>query len=66
MKHITLELPTFGFIVVTRAALAFGAGLLLSSKIPESRRRTIGLTLLAIGAGSTVPALAAVARHVSH
>jgi hypothetical protein len=65
MKRVTLEMPTFAFIVVTRAALAFGAGLLLSPKIPERRRRTLGLTLLAIGAASTVPAIASVARHVS-
>jgi hypothetical protein len=63
MKHLTLPMPAFGFIVGTRAALAFGAGLLLSAKIPEARRRTIGLTLVTIGAVTTIPALAMVKRH---
>ena len=56
MKDLILDLPTFGFIVGTRAALAFGLGLLLSSKFPENRRRAIGLTLVAIGAATTIPA----------
>jgi len=64
MKHLTLTLPALGFIVGTRAALAFGAGLLLSAKIPEARRRTIGMTLVTIGAATTLPALAMVRRHL--
>src|SRR5215471_7620952 len=57
MKRLDLNLPTFGFIVSTRAALGVGIGLLLSSKIPESRRRTVGLTLVGVGAATTIPAL---------
>jgi hypothetical protein len=66
MKQLTLKLPTFGFIVATRAALAFGAGLLLSARIPEGRRRIIGRTLVGIGAASTIPAALALRRHVSN
>ena len=65
MKTLTLTLPTFGFIVATRAALAFGAGLLVSGKLPSTKRRAIGLTLVAIGAVSTVPAIAIVRRQLS-
>ena len=56
MKQLTLSVPTFGFIIATRAALAFGVGLLVSAKIPEARRRAIGMTLVAIGAATTIPA----------
>jgi hypothetical protein len=56
MKDIVLSPPMFGFVVVTRAMLAFGAGLLVSSRIPEARRRPIGLALIAIGAATTIPA----------
>ena len=65
MKQLTLTLPTFGFIVATRAALAFGAGLLVSGKLPEAQRRAIGLTLVALGAVSTIPAVAIVRRQLS-
>jgi hypothetical protein len=64
MKKVTLRLPVLGLIVATRAALAFGAGLLLSNKIPKARRRAIGMTLVAIGAATTVPAVVSVAGHV--
>ncbi len=64
MKKITLILPMFGFIVATRAMLAFGVGLLVSGKIPPQRRRTIGLACVAIGAATTVPAVASVVGHL--
>jgi hypothetical protein len=51
-----------GFVVVTRAALAFGAGLLLAGKIPKARRRAIGQTLVGIGAATTIPAAWSVFR----
>lgn len=65
MKKLNLEFPMLGFIVVTRAALAFGAGLLLSEKLPRERRRVIGFTLLTIGVATTIPAAMAVFRGVS-
>ncbi|HKC54959.1 MAG TPA: hypothetical protein VKC35_02510 [Vicinamibacterales bacterium] len=52
----------FGFVVATRAALAAGIGLLLADRIPESRRRAIALTLVSIGAATTIPAAMAVFR----
>ena len=55
--RFNLKPQTFGFLVGTRAALAFGLGLLAASRIPEGRRKRIGLALLGIGAATTVPAI---------
>lgn len=59
MKFV-LRPSLFGFVIATRAALAFGVGLLVASRIPESRRRTIALTMIGIGAATTIPAVRAV------
>jgi uncharacterized protein len=64
MKNVLLNLPTFGFIVSTRAALGAGIGLLLSERLPVQRRRAVGRTLIGIGAASTIPAAIAVIRSV--
>jgi hypothetical protein len=64
MNKLVLSLPTFGFVVGTRAALGVGIGLLLSGKMTESRRRAVGLTLVAIGAATTIPAAMAVFRNL--
>jgi hypothetical protein len=65
MKRITLKLPAFGLIVATRAALAFGAGLLVANRMPAERRRAIGVALVALGAATTIPAVFAVRSHLS-
>ena len=62
MKRVVLNLPTFGFVVATRAMIGVGLGLLLSGRFPEKKRRQIGRTLFAIGAASTVPAIIAIVR----
>ena len=62
MKSILLDLPTFGFIVSTRAALGVGVGLLVSDQLPPDRRKAIGRALIAIGAATTVPAAISVLR----
>jgi len=62
MKYLELNLPTLGFVVATRAALGVGLGLLLSDRLPRARRRSIGLTLIGIGAATTLPAAMAVVR----
>ena len=64
MKNLLFSAPTFGFVVGTRVALAFGVGLLVAEKLEPQRRRAVGLTLVAIGALTTVPAAAALARAV--
>lgn len=62
MRTLALNLPTFGFVVATRAMLGVGIGMLLSDRLPPERRRAVGLTLVSIGAATTVPAIAAVLR----
>ena len=62
MKDIMLKTPELGFIVATRAALALGAGLLLSSRLNSGKRRALGSALVAVGALSTIPALMLVRR----
>ena len=57
---LELPRPLLGFIVGTRAALAFGIGLLLADRIPEPQRRRLALTLIAMGAVTTIPAARAV------
>ena len=52
----TLTPPLLGFIVGTRAALAFGVGLLVANRIPEHRRRQIAFSLIGVGAATTIPA----------
>ena len=64
MKTLELPLPVFASIVATRAALGFGAGLLLSNKMSAGKRRALGLTLVAIGMATTIPALWTVRSHL--
>ena len=54
--NLVLSPPLLGFVIGTRAALAFGLGLLVADRIPESRRRAVGLTLVAIGVATAIPA----------
>jgi hypothetical protein len=61
-KKRTLTMPLLGAIAATRGMLGTGLGLLLSKRIAERKRRTVGWTLLAIGVASTVPLAAAVLR----
>ena len=52
-----LKPRTFGFVVSTRAALAFGIGLLVASRIPKPQRRRLGLAFVGLGAATTIPAV---------
>lgn len=65
MKNITLSPPELGFIVVTRAALALGVGLLVSSRLDEHRRHNLARALIGIGAATTVPALLLLRRSIA-
>jgi hypothetical protein len=62
MRNVVLSFPVFGFVVATRAALGAGIGLLLAQKLSAARRKAIGLTLVSIGAATTIPAAIAVFR----
>ena len=50
-----LRLPELGLVAGTRGLLGAGLGLLLSDKLSDDRRRTVGWTLVAIGALTTIP-----------
>ena len=54
MRKLALTVPEVAFIAVTRGALGFGAGLLLSRRFNESRRRAVGVSLVAIGVATTI------------
>jgi len=56
MKRLDLSLPELLFVIATRAALAAGVGLLLSDRLRGNKRRKVGLTLIALGALTTLPA----------
>jgi hypothetical protein len=62
--NINLNPALLGFIVGTRAALAFGIGLLVADRIPKDRRRTIAMALIGLGAATTIPAARALLRRV--
>ena len=57
MKRFNLPAPSFFFIVVTRALLGAGVGILVSDKLPRRRRKTVGAALVGVGALTTIPAL---------
>jgi len=50
-----LRLPELGLVAGTRGMLGAGIGLLLADKLSDERRKTIGWTLVAIGAATTIP-----------
>jgi len=60
MRKKELALPEIALIAVTRAAIGFGAGLLLADKFKRERRKAIGWSLLLTGLASTIP----IAMHV--
>jgi hypothetical protein len=53
-KHL-VTFPEVVLIAATRGMIGFGAGLLLSDRFGRDRRKTVGWTLLAMGAVSTIP-----------
>jgi hypothetical protein len=62
MKARKIKLPVLGAVAATRGMIGLGAGLLLASRMGDRRRRTVGWTLLGIGAASTLPLAMAVVR----
>jgi Tfp pilus assembly protein PilN len=61
MKKRLLSIPQLMFVVVTRAALGAGVGLLAGSRLTNRKRRAAGLTLALVGAATTIPAVRMVA-----
>jgi hypothetical protein len=55
MFKTELLLPEIALVAGTRGLLGIGIGLLLASKMSDRQRKVSGLTLLAIGAVTTIP-----------
>jgi hypothetical protein len=60
MKSRSLTIPEIGFIAATRAAAGAGLALLLAGKMRRATRKRIGITLLTVGAVSTIPIVAGI------
>jgi hypothetical protein len=57
MRERALTTPEIMLVAGTRGALGVGLGLLIADRLSSDTRKTVGLTLFAIGALSTVPLL---------
>lgn len=55
MKTYNVSVPEIGIVAATRGMAGAGVGLLLANYLRPDTRRTIGWTLLTIGALTTVP-----------
>jgi hypothetical protein len=55
MRERGITLPEIGLIAGTRVALGAGLGLLLADRLVPDVRRAVGLTLLLVGAITTIP-----------
>jgi hypothetical protein len=55
MKTYNVTVPEIAIVAATRGMLGAGAGLLLAGLLRRDTRRTLGWTLLAIGALTTIP-----------
>jgi hypothetical protein len=55
MYQTTISLPELGLVGGTRAVLGMGIGLLLARRLSDEQRRAVGLSLLIVGALSTIP-----------
>jgi hypothetical protein len=64
-KHVQLRIPEFTFIAATRVAMGIGIGFLLAERMNRHRRRNLGWTLFAIGAGTTVPIVVGIVKNRS-
>lgn len=55
MKETRLSIPEVMLIAATRAAAGAGIGLLLGNRISREQRKAAGISLLLIGALTTIP-----------
>ena len=55
MRHVDIPLHELAFVAATRGMAGAGLGLLLADFLKPEARKTVGWTLLAIGALTTVP-----------
>jgi len=57
MKTYPVTIPEMAIVALTRGMAGAGLGLLAAGSLSRETRRTLGWTLLALGAVSTVPIL---------
>jgi len=57
MKTYPVTLPEMAIVALTRGMAGAGLGLLIAGSMQRETRRTLGWTLFALGAASTVPIL---------
>ena len=62
MPDFVLNPAKLGFVLATRAAGAFGLGMLVASELSKSRRRKLGRGLAAFGALTTIPGILTIVR----
>ena len=55
MLERKMKLSELAFLAATRGMLGAGVGLLLADKLDADKRHVIGLSLLAVGAATTIP-----------
>ena len=55
MRRYNIALPEMAIVAATRGMAGAGIGLLVSDFLRPETRRTLGWTLLSIGALSTIP-----------
>ena len=60
MRPFEITFPKLAFVAATRALGGIGIGLLLAGQMSPRQRRKVGLTLLSIGAVTTIPIAARV------
>ncbi len=63
MKNINISVGELMLLVGTRAMLGAGIALLVSNRLDESQRRSIGSTMLAVGLVTTIPLAIDLAGH---
>ena len=55
MRHVDIPIHELAFVAATRGMAGAGLGLLLAGFMKPETRKTVGWTLLALGALTTVP-----------
>jgi hypothetical protein len=62
MKETRISLPELALVAITRVGLGFGIGLLTSGRMSRRQRRAVGISMVLVGAVTTIP-LAIAVRH---
>jgi len=55
MTRVNMSIPELAFVAATRGMAGAGVGLLLADFLRADVRKRVGLTLLAVGALTTLP-----------